>query len=108
MPHGSRSNTNKTVSPITIVNKQNVIKQNKNSSKRSLPVSPTTPTMPPNDLKKTKLFASPNHFSAIAETADNNDDLPEGPSQEQTDTSISTLMKVSLPPSFYQRRIKLL
>lgn len=104
MPHGSPTNTNKTVSPITIINKQNVIKQKKistNSNKRSLPTSPTTPTMPPNELKKVKLFASPNRYSALAETADNNDVLPESLSQGLTDTSTSTPMKVPLPPPIF-------
>jgi len=67
--------------------------------------------MPHNEIaKKTKLFASPNRYSAFANAAesDDNDDLPQSHSQESSDTK--NLTKVSLPPPifFYQRRIKLL
>ncbi|KAF0712340.1 Uncharacterized protein FWK35_00035720 [Aphis craccivora] len=78
------------------INIQNVIKQKNmstNSNKRSLPASPTTSTMPPNELKKTNLFASPNRYSAFAEVADDNVEL--------TDTTTSTPMKVSLPPPIF-------
>jgi hypothetical protein len=73
-----------------------------NSIKRSLPTSPTTPTMPPNELKKIKLFTSRNRYSALA---DNNDDIPESLRQGQTDTTTPTLMKVSLPPPIFIKDI---
>jgi len=49
MPLGSSSNKNKSVSPITIINKPVVTKHEKASNnskyKRSLPNLPTTPTI---------------------------------------------------------------
>jgi len=57
--------------------------------------------MPPNEPKKTNLFASSNRYSALAETADNNDVLSESLSQGKIDTTIPTLLKVSLPPPIF-------
>jgi len=58
--------------------------------------------MPHNEIaKKTKLFASPNRYSAFANAAesDDNDDLPQSHSQESSDTK--NLTKVSLPPPIF-------
>jgi len=108
MSQGCSNINNKPVSPITIINKQQVIKQKKKTStqsnKRSLPTSPTTPTMPSNEItKKTKLFASPNRYSALSNTVESvdNDDPPKSPSQEPSDTTTHAPTKVSLPPPIF-------
>ncbi|CAI6375715.1 unnamed protein product [Macrosiphum euphorbiae] len=110
MSQGCSNINNKSVSPITIINKQQVIKQKKKeastqSNKRSLPISPTTPTMPPTEItkKKQKLFASPDRYSALSNTveSDDNDVPPESLSQEPSDTSIYASTKVPLPPPIF-------
>jgi len=61
-----------------------------------------------NDIvKKTKILASPNRYSALADVADDydNDDLPESHIQEPSDTTTHAPMKVSLLPPIF---IKLL
>jgi len=53
--------------------------------------------------KKTKLFASPNRYSALAGSTDDkeNVDLPESLSKESSDSAILASVKVSLPPPIF-------
>jgi len=57
--------------------------------------------MSSNELNKTMLFTSPNRYSALDETANDNVDLPESIYQGLTDTTIPTSMKVSLPSPIF-------
>lgn len=97
--------TNKTVSPIKIINKQFIsknIKTSKNLNKRSLPTSPTSPMIPLNNsTKKNKLFITSNRYSVLADTTVDNDDQSETFNQELSDTTIHTPAKESLPPPIF-------
>lgn len=105
----------KTVPPIKIVQQSNTYTinndstlsnsewQQQKSSKRSLPNSPVTPDN--NQGKKTKLFFSPNRFSALSvdepsndpDIADNNDVYNQNESEHITTQTI----KRDLPPPIY-------
>lgn len=101
-----------TVPPIKIVcnqliNNDNEVKKNQNKTsttenKRGLSSSFTTPQSPPVlNIKKAKLFVTPNRYSVLSVDEPNvNDNVFDDPSQERSDTTHNTVKSILLPPIF--------
>ncbi|KAF0705838.1 Uncharacterized protein FWK35_00035216, partial [Aphis craccivora] len=107
----SRTKPDKTVTPIKIKNNQ-IISRNSghlsttDPNKRSLPTSPTTPTLRNISIKKPKLFN--NRYNVLADHDDNgeNNDVDGSPSQEPTDTTTHTSVKEILPPPIFVKGVE--
>uniref|UniRef100_A0A2S2QZZ9 Nucleic-acid-binding protein n=1 Tax=Sipha flava TaxID=143950 RepID=A0A2S2QZZ9_9HEMI len=111
MPADSRTKPDKTVTPIKIKNNQIISRNSGNSTKtepnkRSLPSSPTTPTLHNVSKKKPKLFN--NRYNVLSDLDDNgeNIDVHGSPGQEPTDTTAHTFVKEVLPPPIFIKGVK--